>query len=777
MNRHQRRANAKLRHQSVHPAVSGLLGQGLEHYQAGRFAEAEECYRRVLAIHPDHPDALQLIGAVAYRLGRYDVAAEWIGRAIKQHPDNPAWFSNLGLALERQGKFEEALASHTSALKLKPDNVEALNNRGNVLRALGRIDEALASYDKALASDPNYADAFNNRGMVLRDMNRFEDALASYDRALVLNPNLVGVHNNRGVVLSELERSDEALSSYDRALSLSPNLVATLTNRGHLLQQVDRADEALADFDKALASDPSYIDAINGRGSALQRLNRVDEAEKTLRHAIRLKPNYAEAFCNLGAVLIDLGRFVEAEAVIRRAIELKPASPAALCTIGKVLIDLDRYDEAEAVIRRTLALKPGHAQAHFILGTALIELGRSDEAEQASRRAIALKPDLAGAHLNLSVALMELGRLTEAREAAEKAIALAPSEPANFRQLGEVRTYVAGDPYLTALEALSKHEAPLGTEKQIDLHFALGKAYADTGRIEDELRQLLAGNKLKRSRIEYDETLILGKMERAQRVFTSEFMRASQGAAEPSSKPIFIVGMPRSGTSLVEQILASHPHVFGAGELKLFERALADVGSTMNKAPGYPEIALHMSGEHFRELGGRYLAGIQQLAPAASHVTDKMPANFIVAGLIHLALPGATIIHTVRDPVDTCISCFSKLFTEGSFHTYDLAELGRYYRHYAALMAHWHRVLPAGRILVVNYEDVVADLEGAARRVVAHCGLPWDQRCLDFHRTERVVRTSSAAQVRKPIYASSIGRWRAYQSLLAPLIAELPPPQ
>jgi Sulfotransferase family len=180
-----------------------------------------------------------------------------------------------------------------------------------------------------------------------------------------------------------------------------------------------------------------------------------------------------------------------------------------------------------------------------------------------------------------------------------------------------------------------------------------------------------------------------------------------------------------------------------------------------------------MSNGHFRELGARYLAGIQQLAPQASHITDKMPTNYIFAGLIHLALPDATIIHTVRDPVDTCISCFSKLFTEGHFQTYDLAELGRYYRRYQALMAHWHRVLPAGRILDVSYEDTVADVESVARRIVAHCGLPWDAACLDFHRTERVVRTSSATQVRRPIYSSSVGRRHAYGALLAPLLAEL----
>jgi hypothetical protein len=182
---------------------------------------------------------------------------------------------------------------------------------------------------------------------------------------------------------------------------------------------------------------------------------------------------------------------------------------------------------------------------------------------------------------------------------------------------------------------------------------------------------------------------------------------------------------------------------------------------------------LQMTSDHFRELGSRYLAGIQQLAPQASHITDKMPTNFIFAGLIHLALPGATIIHTVRDPVDTCISCFSKLFTEGHFQTDDLAELGRYYRRYQALMAHWHQVLPAGRILDVSYEDTVADVESVARRIVAHCGLPWDSACLDFHRTERIVRTSSATQVRKPIYTSSVGRRHAYGELLAPLLAEL----
>ena len=182
-----------------------------------------------------------------------------------------------------------------------------------------------------------------------------------------------------------------------------------------------------------------------------------------------------------------------------------------------------------------------------------------------------------------------------------------------------------------------------------------------------------------------------------------------------------------------------------------------------------------MTGEDYRDLGTRYLAEIERLAPGARHITDKAPINFIFAGLIHLALPNAPIIHTVRDPVDTCISCFSKLFTEEQNHTFDLAELGRYYRHYQALMEHWHRVLPPGRILDVRYEDVVADLEGQARRIIAHCGLDWDARCLAFHQTERPVRTASTAQVRQPIYNNAIGRGRVYTQFLAPLLAELDP--
>jgi hypothetical protein len=273
----------------------------------------------------------------------------------------------------------------------------------------------------------------------------------------------------------------------------------------------------------------------------------------------------------------------------------------------------------------------------------------------------------------------------------------------------------------------------------------------------------------------YDEAAVLDALERTRKAFTAELMRANRGAGDPSSLPVFIFGMPRSGTTLVEQILASHPQVFGAGEIADFTQAIAGLGGVAAQAQYSPEALSRLPDEDLRRLGASYVERIRRLAPAAARIANKTPGNFHFAGLIHLALPNARLIHTRRDPVDTCLSCFQQMFPETLSYTFDLAELGRYYRAYEAVMAHWRAALPSGAMLEVQYEEVVADLEGQARRIVAHCGLEWDPRCLSFHETERPVRTASVMQVRQPIYTSSVGRWRAYEAFLGPLLAELGP--
>jgi hypothetical protein len=233
--------------------------------------------------------------------------------------------------------------------------------------------------------------------------------------------------------------------------------------------------------------------------------------------------------------------------------------------------------------------------------------------------------------------------------------------------------------------------------------------------------------------------------------------------------------MPGSGTTLVEQILASHHDVHGAGELATFSEVVGSVYGPDGRLVGYPDFVTECDGGVFRAIGSYYAAALRKLAPQARQVVDKMPSNFIFAGLIHLALPNARIIHVVRDPIDTCVSCYFRLFTGNLDHTYDLAELGRFYRRYQKLMDHWHDVLPEGRMLDVRYEDIVGDLETASRRILTHCGLDWDPHCLQFHQTDRRVRTASAIQVRQEIYRSSIGRWRDYRPWLGPLLQELLP--
>ena len=508
---------------------------------------------------------------------------------------------------------------------------------------------------------------------------------------------------------------------------------------------------------------------------ALHRAGRLTEAIALYKRVLLIRPDLPEPHNNLGAALASVGRLDEAVAAYRRGIELNANNAETHANLGHSLRDLGMYEASEQSFRRAILVAPNNVEAHSGLGTVLMDLGRPAEAEASFRRAIVLKPDYAGAYNNLGLALKEAGRLEESRRALEQAIRLAPGNASYYDNLGAVRPFVAGDPYVAALDALAANATSLAVKDRMHLHFARAKAREDTGRPQDAFRELLAGNALKRQQIEYDEAAMLARMDRTRQVFTPDFVAARKDAGIASSIPVFIVGMPRSGSTLIEQILASHPDVHGAGELNLFEQTTDAVGKRLTGARSFPDTVAAMSEEDFRTVGALYVEKLVQRAPDARRITDKMPANFIFAGLIHLALPNAAIIHAVRDPIDTCVSCFSTHFTRGQPQTYDLAELGRYYRYYRNLMRHWRDVLPPGRIIDVRYEELVADLEGVVRRIVAHCGLEWNARCLDFHRTERTIRTASAVQVRRPIYQSSVGRGRKYEAFLGPLLAALEP--
>jgi Tfp pilus assembly protein PilF len=463
----------------------------------------------------------------------------------------------------------------------------------------------------------------------------------------------------------------------------------------------------------------------------------------------------------------------EAIPAYRQAISFKPDHANAHLKLGLALYEQGRRDEAIAAWHEAIRLKPDLVEAYHNLGVSLSEKGRLDEAIAAWRQAIRIEPHHAKAHYSLGLGLIDEGKLDEARRVLERAVELAPKSAATYRVLGEARRFhTTADPHLVAMQKLAQEMASLSVDDQIELHFALAKAYEDLGEHDQSAHHLIKGNTLKRQQINYDEVTTLDLFRRISETFHPRLLHDRRNVGDPSSVPVFIIGMPRSGTTLIEQILASHPEVFGAGELDEIDNCVARLGSD-NVAVRYPEVVSSTTSPRLRQFGMSYVSAISALTPKATRVVDKMPKNFLFAGLIHLALPNAKIIHVYRDPLDTCFSCFSKLFAGAQRYSYDLRELGRFYRAYESLMEHWRKVLPPSVMLDVRYEQLIADVEGEARRMIAHCGLEWNDTSLSFHATRRPVRTSSAVQVRQLIYRSSIGRWRPYARVLGPLIEAL----
>lgn len=444
----------------------------------------------------------------------------------------------------------------------------------------------------------------------------------------------------------------------------------------------------------------------------------------------------------------------------------------ALLGCGFCRLQLGTPDLAADCFRRLLALKPDFPPALAGFGEAMILLGRPDEALTAYQALGRADPGSALAFHGQGDALSQLGRMAEARRAYEEAVRREPGVAHHHFALAGAGRFVDGDRRLAPLQALARNAGGLDEAARCELHFALGKAHDELDQPQVAFRHWQEGNAIRRKATAYNEAEALEMIGAMARTFSLETLTAKAGVGDASPLPVFVVGMPRSGTTLVEQILASHPAVYGAGEMTLLFRQIGE-GWLGHDFPAefsaLPDTAL-------QQFGASYAAQLAALAPTAKRVVDKLPANFLLVGLIRLVLPQARIIHVRRDPADTCLSCYSHLFTAAIDYSYDLGELGRYYRAYERLMAHWRTVLPEGATLEVHYEDVVGDLEAQARRMIAYCGLEWDPACLAFHTNNRAVHTLSALQVRQPLYRTSIGRALAYRAWLGPLVQALEAP-
>ncbi|MEZ2329189.1 sulfotransferase [Mesorhizobium sp. RCC_202] len=537
------------------------------------------------------------------------------------------------------------------------------------------------------------------------------------------------------------------------------------------LHQAGRRQEAEALYRQVLGQQANHAAALHFLGLLLHQTGRSEEGLGLIEQSVTLQPRNADFLNNMGTVMRDLGRVAAAVDFFRGAVELRPEQLAARDNLGSSLKQLGQFDAAEEVYRGTIGRNPFHVRARIGLAETLQEAARLDEAIALFRESLSIRPKDAELLYGLGVAMMEKGKLDEAADLARQAVAVAPAMAKAWLLLTQVKRQSERDKELSGMEAEHAKAQP-GSLARMQLSFGLGKAnddLMDYGRAFDYFAE---GNAIRRQGIDYDPVRTRDEFEAMKAVFDTAFFEKHKPSDIADDTPIFVVGMPRSGTTLVEQIIASHPQVFGAGELNLLKTAVGKQ-FPMSIEGGFPWGVADMPDKAFAEAGQAYLDMLHSRYPDLPHVTDKMPGNFMLVGFLHMMLPKAKIIHCARDAAATCLSIF-KVHFRGDSHRYgyELGELADFHNLYTDIMAHWHKVLP-GVVHDVRYEDFVADQEGQTRALMAHLGLPWDAKVLSFHETDRPVRTASAAQVRQPMYQGSVDLWKRYGDRLKPLLDKL----
>jgi tetratricopeptide (TPR) repeat protein len=537
-----------------------------------------------------------------------------------------------------------------------------------------------------------------------------------------------------GLVNGLMGSMAEAIDCCREAVAVRPDFAAAHFNLARAAQLIGRSEEALQGYRRALDINPHWPEALNNLGSTLHELGKLNEAKVAYEQALIIKGDYAEALVNLGNVLKLQGRAAEAVTHYRRALEINPANTAAYKYLGSALIMNGQLDDALACYRQAARLDPSDLGMIAAEATILERQGLTDQAYAV------IKPHVDAGSTNLEIA-NAFAELCEPVGRCDEAIDLLEG-------------------------GLVQDKTVIGRERRILAHFHLGRLY-DRRKIYDKaFSNFKAGNDLKPH--VFDGEGFTKFISALIDTFDADFMRTAPRAGHGSQRPIFIVGMPRSGTSLVEQVLSSHPQVRGGGELEDIRNIVFSVSALLGSPLPYPQSVRGLTAEACDRMALRYLERLMQISPDARFVTDKMPQNFLGLGLIALLFPETRIIHCTRDPLDTCLSCYFYDFAGFHPYVYRLENLGLYYRQYQRLMRHWQAVLPIP-VLNVSYEAMVADQERVSRELLAFCDLEWDERCLRFYESDRVVLTSSYQQVRKPIYKDSLQRWRHYEPYLEPL--------
>ena len=631
----------------------------------------------------------------------------------------------------RAGQAASAERALRALLRQCPGEVNCLWLLGAALLDQGKIPESIATLERVLESAPDFAHARVDLARAYRRDGRAAQACEQVRRVLENVPQHHRAWLAYGDALVDLGQYADAQLAFERARLTDPHRQRIEEATAAMLAGDRKGSERI--FREILVADASHVAALCGLATVSLDADVPNDAERLLRHALKQSAHIPLAWRGLGSTLIALGRLEEADAAARHAAQIEPDNPQTWITIASVSTRLMHQQEALEAYERAARLQPQEVRLRMTIGHVHKTLGGRPESEAAYKAALAMDPGLAEAYWSLA----------------------------------DLKNYSFTDAEVAAMQRLLASDKRERTN-EAQLHFALGKACEQRRQYADAFAHYAQGNALRRLDAPFDIERFERRCERIRAFFDKAFFARRAGSGDPSGAPIFIIGLPRSGSTLVEQILASHSQVEGTMELPNILIITREFDAMAPARDGYPETLREVSATHLTALGARYIAQTAALRHGRERFTDKLPNNFSHIGLIHAILPRATLIDARRHPMDACFSTFKQYFAVGQTFSYDLEDLGRYYRCYLSLMDHWDTVLP-GKVLHLQYEELVRDPEGNIRRLLEHCGLPFEAACLAFHETRRPVRTASAEQVRQPLYTSAVGYWRHFASELEPL--------
>lgn len=760
-------------------SLEQALQQGIAAHRQNNLTEAERLYRAVLNVQPNHPQANHNLGLIAVAMKQSEVALPLFEKAISANPNiEQFWLSYIdSLIVERQfesakralkrGKKKGVTKDNFNALTQKLAFTKAKNNKvqvpsqAEVQKLLnhyenGRFGDAEALATSLIENFPDHQFGWKVMGALLEQTGRQSEALHANQRSVQLVERDPEAHNNLGISLHKMKRLEEAEASYRKAITLRPDYAEAYSNLGNALRERGELGEAEASYKQAIKSKPFYAEAYYNLGVTLKELGRLSDAEASYREAIRSNSNYAEAHGNLGITLNELGKIAESEASFRQAISLKPNFPEAYNNLGNALKELGRLEEAEVNYRQAINFEPEYAAAYSNLGSTLQELGKLDAAEASFRQSIIFDANSSDSHSNLGAILQDFGRLEEAEACYRQAVALNSEHAEAHRHLALMKNYSRRDEqYLRMQEIYLDEETQ--EQQRCQINFALAKASEDLGDFEQAFQHFKEGNALRKKFLNYDrsEDIELFTQLKSNHPLIAQ-NRLNLEEIEIGPKPIFIVGMPRSGTTLVEQIVSSHSQVAGAGELPCVEQYGAPIARGISAIDAGSLLS-------FRQ---QYLAKLFDFSDGSPVVSDKMPLNFRYLGLLACAFPEAKIIHVKRNPAAVCWANYKQYFVSKALgYCFELEDILHYYELYRDLMAHWQKLF-AQRIYQLDYEMLTINQEDETRKLIQYLDLNWEGKCLSPQENLRSVATASNMQVREKVYRGSSQQWKKYKPFL-----------